>query len=105
MKPYEFVDWGKVPFTAEEAMGGILRVAQRTDEIMRNGDLSEEDEIQLHSNAFNVIGMISGCCEERILIEDFFDENIVLRDLWKTLREQFASLKVTVQNREPSYLV
>ena len=27
MKPYEFVDWGKVPFTTEEVMAGILRVA------------------------------------------------------------------------------
>lgn len=109
MKSDEFVDWGKVPFTTEEVMAGILRVAQETEKTMHNGDLSEEEEVQLHLNALDVIGMIFGCCgEDDIIIEDLFDEfdeNIVLRDLWKILRDQFGSLKVTVQNREPSYLV
>ncbi len=109
MKSYEFVDWGKIPFTTEEAITGILRVAQETDKRMCSGDLSDEDEIQLHSNALDVIGMIFGCCgEDDIIIENLFDEfneNIILKDLWKTLRDQFGSLKVTVQNREPPYLV
>ena len=96
MKPDRFVDWSKTPFTTEEAMAGILRVAQKTDEVMSNGNLSEKDKIQLHSNALNVIGMISNYCNETVLIEDF-DENMDLEDLWKTLRDQFASLKVIAQ--------
>ena len=96
MKSDEFVDWSKIPFTAEEAMAGMLRVAEKTDEIMCSGNLSEEKKIELHSNALNVIGMISNYCNETVLIEDF-DENIALEDLWKTLRDQFASLKVIAQ--------
>ena len=103
MKLDEFVDWSKAPFTAEEAMAGMLRVAQKTDQVICNGNLSEKDKIQLHSNALDVIGMISNYCNESIVIEDF-DEKMPLENLWKTLIVQFSPLEATVQNRKLFYI-
>lgn len=100
------LDWRKRPFSVEHAMGGIVEVARQTQERMASPNMSREKRAELHSNALHAIQMIINNCVERFLIavEDY-ENNTPSEEEWRNLTEQFASFKVTVQNRKPPYLV